>query len=96
MNESQRAMVAAKIANMSSSDFRGNQHTANLQEATTRAEAADQLNVSERSVNSAKKVQSQGTAELNDRVEQGEVSVSAAATIAAIPEEEQEEIAERE
>jgi len=51
-------MVAARLANMDKHSFRGNQAvTANLQEAITRAEAADKLNVSERTVNTAKAVQ---------------------------------------
>ena len=72
MTESQRSMVAAKLAKISTNEFRGNQHTANLQEAPTRAEAADLLNVSERSVNTAKKVERQGVPELVEAVERGD------------------------
>ena len=69
-------MVVAKIANM---ELGSNQHTAsaNLQTQSRKAAAA-QLKVSERSVNTAKKVQSNGVDELQQAVESGEVSVSAA------------------
>lgn len=76
-------MVAAKLSNLDKHSFRGNQSvTANLQEATTRKEAADLLNVSERTVNSAKKAEQHGSPELIEQVESGNVSVSAAADIA--------------
>lgn len=59
MTESQRAMVAAKLANMERGEFAGNQHvvSANLPTAqVSRADAASMLNVSERSVNTAAKL----------------------------------------
>jgi len=58
LNESQRAMIAAKIADIQvgSTGGRGRIDSANLQSQTS-AEAARQLSVSERSVNTAKKVQ---------------------------------------
>lgn len=91
LNESQRAMVAAKIAQWGVGD---NQHTgsANL---PTQSEAADMLNVSGRSVRSGRVVQQQGAPELVDAVERGEVSVSAAADVATKPEDEQREIVAR-
>ena len=59
-------MVAAKLANLELGD---NQHSAsaNLQ-TQTRAQAAEKLNVSERTVNAAKKVQQQATPELHEKV----------------------------
>ena len=71
-------MVAAKLANIKNSDFVCNQHSANLQspEQISRAEAANLLNVSERTVNSAKKVEQNGSPELIEQVESGNVSVS--------------------
>jgi N6-adenosine-specific RNA methylase IME4 len=93
LTESQRAMVASKLANISQHDFRGNQSvTANLQEPTTRAQAAEMLNVSERTVNTAKRVEKDGAPELSAAVEQGRVSVSAASDIATLPKEEQTQI----
>jgi hypothetical protein len=59
-------MVAAKLANMSVGGIRAGQNTiasqtANLQsEAISRAEAAEMLNVSERTVNAAAKVKDEG------------------------------------
>src|SRR6266480_1871031 len=75
LNESQRAMVAAKLANMPNGGDRAEQHGANLHFAST---AADLLNVSERSVKTAKQVQERAAPELRQAVEQGKVSVSAA------------------
>jgi len=64
LDESQRGIVAAKIANLTKSDAATRSHdaTANLQ-SHTRAEAADMLNVSERTVNTAKKVLNEGAPE---------------------------------
>jgi hypothetical protein len=67
-------MVAAKLANMKVGDFAGNQHvaSANLQTPqVSRAEAASMLNVSERSVNTAKAVEAKAPAEVVRAVEQG-------------------------
>jgi hypothetical protein len=54
LDESQRAMVAAKIANISAHSFKGNQHhlvTANLPSPQiSQAQAADMLNISERMI----------------------------------------------
>ena len=58
MDASQRAMVAAKMANIKSGDFHGNQHTevgANLHSPqVTRAQAAKLMNVSPRQVAAAR------------------------------------------
>lgn len=57
LSESQRAMVAAKIANLEHGSFHGNQSVgANLPTpAISNTAAADMLNVSERSVKSARR-----------------------------------------
>lgn len=92
LNESQRAMVAAKLANMPQGarvDLRANLHEVSA------AKAGDMLNVSERTVKSAKQVQEKGTVELRNAVEQGRVSVSAAADVATRPQSEQREIVAR-
>jgi hypothetical protein len=60
-------MVAAKLADMPPN--RPDNNTANLR--TSQAEVAEMLNVSERTVNTAKKVQQQGVPELIDKVERG-------------------------
>jgi hypothetical protein len=92
LSESQRAMVAAKLANMPDGGDRSKQHSANLHSAS---EAAAMLNVSERTVKTAKQVQEHGAPELQHAVESGQVSVSAAADIATKPKEEQREIVAR-
>lgn len=88
LSESQRGMVAAKLADMPR--HRPENKSANLR--TSQVEAAEMLNVSERTVNTAKKVQATGTPELQEAVEQGRISVSAAADVASLPPEEQPEV----
>lgn len=90
LTESQRGMVAASIANL---PVGRPDNSANLQSSSlSRADAAKKLNVSERTVNTAKKVQEHGTPELIDSVNQGRVSVSAAADVATLPKAEQAEL----
>lgn len=86
LSESQRSMVAAKLAKMPQG--RPSEKAANLPDIA-QPQAADLLNVSERSLRSAKSVQASGTPELVEAVEAGRVSVSAAADIASRPEPEQ-------
>jgi len=74
LNESQRATIAAKIANIP--PHRPSNKSANLR--TSQAEAAKMLNVSERSVNKAKKVLNEADAETIQEVESGKKSVSCA------------------
>lgn len=100
LNEAQRSMVANRIANMGHG--RPAVKGANLplfsdaEESSpppvSIAQAAEMLNVSERSVKSARKVQERGIPELVEKVDAGEVAVSTAAVIADIPEEEQREV----
>lgn len=92
LTESQRAAVAAKLANMKRTDTLVQNRSANLQNgepSVTQARAAEMLNVSERSVATAKKVIEQGAPELVDAVERGVASISAAADLAALPADEQ-------
>lgn len=84
LSESQRGMVADKIATLP----RGaNQHAQIC--APSQQEAADMLNVSRRTVQAASKVRDQGAPELVAAVEGGVVSVSAAADVAELPKQEQ-------
>lgn len=89
LNESQRAMVAAKMANMNRGD---NQHTAIA--VTSQSKAAEILNVSVDSLQRAKKVQVQGVPELVQRVKEGTLAVSTAAELAELSEEEQLKLVE--
>jgi ParB-like chromosome segregation protein Spo0J len=107
LNETQRAMVAARIANLRNGQRadRPVPSFANLQSlplgiepaeaaaAIPRAEAARMLNVSPRSIASAREVIDHGVPELVDRVERGDLAVSTAAAIAGAPHEEQREVA---
>lgn len=79
LDESQRAMVAAKLATMN----RGRPAENASIEAFTQRQAAELLNVSRPSVQRAREVLDNGTPELVAAVERGEVSVSAAAVAAA-------------
>jgi N6-adenosine-specific RNA methylase IME4/ParB-like chromosome segregation protein Spo0J len=91
LNESQRAMIAAKLANMPA--HRPANKSANL--PTSQPEAAALLNVSDRSVRSAAVVRDNAVPELSGKVESGAVSVSAAADVARLPAAEQREIVAR-
>jgi len=89
LDESQRAMVAAKLAKL-----RDGQR-ADLVEGLPIGRASALLNVGERTVARAREVQEHGAPELVSAVERGEVSVSAAADIATRPIGEQSEIVAR-
>lgn len=89
---SQRAALAARLETLKHG---GTRQDANLHLEVSRARAAELLNVSERSVASASKVLEHGAPNLVLAVEQGEVSVSAAADVAELPKEEQREIVAR-
>jgi ParB-like chromosome segregation protein Spo0J len=93
MDESQRAMVAAKLANMR----QGERTDLASFEArlVSQSDAANLLNVSRSSVQRAREVLDHAVPELSSQVERGEVSVSVAADIASLPEPEQQEIVAR-
>lgn len=90
LSESQRAMIAAKVATMRRGD---NQHA--QISATSQTEAAALFNVSRGSVQNAAAVRRDGVPELEEAVERGDLAVSAAAEIARKPEAEQREIIRR-
>jgi ParB-like chromosome segregation protein Spo0J len=89
LNESQRAMVAAKLATLKDGQ------RADLVEGLPIGRASELLNVGERSVARAREVQEHGAPELVHAVERGKLSVSAAADIASEPIAEQREIVAR-
>ena len=80
LNESQRGMIADTIATMKLGD---NQHAQIC--APSQAEAAKKLSVSRRTAQSARVVRTHGTAALQQAVEAGDISVTAAAEIARQP-----------
>lgn len=97
MNEAQRGMVAAKIADMPHGGNRGNQYTGgkgpNGPLAST-AKAASLLNVSERTVKRAKRVINSGIPELQDMVTSGEVNVTVAEKVSQLPTQKQRQAVE--
>lgn len=100
-------MVAGKVATMKRGGDRGaNQHgtrqTANLPTATSNAQAAKLLNVSERSVRAAKQIAAKGEPEVAAAVEAGKMTLNEASkvvqlrpeiqrTVANLPKEERRE-----
>lgn len=86
LNESQRAMVAANIANgLHGGERAPGEQVANLQLAPTQSQAAKLVNVSKRSVSDAKKVTAQADPEVAAAVVAGDVSVSDAAAVSDQP-----------
>ena len=89
LNASQRAMIAATIANHPNGQVgKQSDKSANLQ---TSADAAKTMNVGERSVGDAKKVIANGTPILQEAVADGTLSVSDAAKVSGEPEKVQNE-----
>jgi len=94
LNSGQRAMVAAKLANMRPGARTDLEPRPNLVEVSL-GDAAEAMKVSRASVESAKKVQKDGTPELQAEVESGNRSVSNAAKIAKLPKSEQKKVIAR-
>lgn len=93
LTDSQRAMVAAKIAKLPRGDASRFSQSADLPSGdVTIGKAASALNVSERTVKVAKAVVRDGAPELVAAVEAGEVAVTAAAEVAKLPEDVQAEV----
>ena len=88
LTESQRAMVAARIANLAG----GRPAKTARKEAVSEAEAAARMKVGRSSVQKAKQVLGRGDPGLVAAVERDEVSVSAAARVAELGREEQAEV----
>lgn len=106
LNESQRALVGARIKPLFEEEARArksagiNQHShlANLPDGSkgnARDFAAKAVNVSPRSVESASRVLEQGSPALLAAVETGRVSVSAAAEVVTLPKAEQIKVVEQ-
>jgi N6-adenosine-specific RNA methylase IME4/ParB-like chromosome segregation protein Spo0J len=91
LDASQRAIVAGKLATLR----QGSRTDLSPIGEMSQAGAAELLNVGKRSVERAQEVLDHGAPELLHAVERGEVSVSAAATVASLPHEEQRELVAR-
>lgn len=90
LNESQRAMVAAKIANMRhGGDRKSDDQKTNSSLDISVPRAADKLSVGISAVKDARKVLDQGTPELVKAVERGRVAVSAARQLVNLPRQDQ-------
>lgn len=87
LTTSQRAIVAAKIADMRQGERTDVQPSANLQKVS-QSDAAQKLNVSTRSVASAAKVIGSGDDKLIAAVENGDIPVSVAVEVVELPREE--------
>jgi len=87
LDESQRAMCAARLANMPE----GRPEITAPIGAVSQPEAATLLNASRRSVQRAAKVQQDGIPDLADAVDAGKVAVSLAANVTKLPKEQQQE-----
>lgn len=81
-NESQRSMIAAKVATRTRGNY---SKSANLRISPTQEDAAKTVNVSERSVSDAVKVINEGTPALQQAVMNGTVTVSDAVKIVDEP-----------
>ncbi len=92
LSDSQRKMVAAKIAKMPRG--RPSEDKPPIGGIST-ADAARMMNTSERGVERAKVVDRDGAPELVAAVQSGQVSVSAAADVATLPKQQQTEIVAR-
>jgi N6-adenosine-specific RNA methylase IME4 len=90
LNESQRAYVAAKLANLKDGQTKAG---AQICAATSQEDAAERLHVSRRSVQHAAVVRDKAEAEIQREVERGTLSVSAAAQAAQFAPEQQRKIA---
>ena len=90
LTDSQRAMVAARLANLP----RGTNQHAPIGASTQNA-AADLLNVSRRSVQRARAVIDLGTPELATAVDSSVIAVSTAADLARLPADTQREVLSR-
>jgi N6-adenosine-specific RNA methylase IME4/ParB-like chromosome segregation protein Spo0J len=89
LNESQRAMVAARVATLE----HGQRKTGQLADVPTQESAAAMLNVGERTVRRAREVLESATPEVVAAVDSGIMPVSFAATLATAPEKTQRVIA---
>jgi len=92
LNEAQRAMLADILATMEPGDNQYTSEDAPIGATTSQSVAAELFNVGRRSVQRAKCVRENGIPELTQMVTAGQVSVSAAAEVAKLPEDRQREI----
>jgi len=97
LSESQRAVVAAELANLKSGNpnLSNSADLPNCEPPVSQAKAAELLNVGKRTVGNAKRVLEAGVPELADAVKRGEVTVDAAAEVAKLPKAEQRKVVKK-
>ena len=98
LSKSQKAMAAAKMANMPRGGIREGQNTlasqtANLRVEVSQSEAAEMFEVSERSVQTAAMIEREAPAEVAQAVLDGAISLNLAAQVAELPAEAQQTVA---
>jgi hypothetical protein len=91
--ESQRAMIAARLANLPDGLRKDHAQSASIEAPTSQAEAARRLNVGRPSVQRAAKLLRKGIPDLIAAVDRGCLSVSSASALAELPAAEQLKIA---
>jgi N6-adenosine-specific RNA methylase IME4 len=100
LNESQRAAIASRVANISNGSFLGNQYTPKVGSAhvptplVSQPQAAAMLNVSERLVREVKAVERQAP-DLMPMIESGELAARPAAQIAKMDRPEREAVVKK-
>lgn len=95
MDGTQRAAVAEKIANIGrGGDRRSEDFKTAIAVSVSDSDAAKLMNVSEDSIQRARKVREQGAPELYEAMSEGHISASAAAGLVQAPIEEQRRVAE--
>lgn len=90
LDESQRAMIAARLANLKGAGRPSKEIAQN--NAITGSDAAAKMNVGRRNVVNAKKVLKEGTQQLADAVDSGKIAVTVAAKIATLDHDQQAQV----
>lgn len=94
LSTTQRAVVAADIANMKQGERTDLEPSVNLQKVST-TKAAEMLNVSTSAVNKVKKIQREGEPEILDAMKKGDMTVNEASNVIKLPSAEQRELAQK-
>lgn len=95
LNPSQRAMVAEKLANLSVGRNWGNSNCASVRNnEVSQTEAAEQMGVSRRLVQKARRVKSGADKGITSMIEGGDLTLGEAEHLMSLTEDEQREIAE--
>jgi len=92
LDESQRAMIGARIANMKLGDNQHKEGGPIEPPSLSNKDAAKRMSVGRESVKRAKKVLEHGTQELADAVDSGKIAVSVAAKIAVMEPDQQAQV----